>query len=327
MKGAVASILLFSALVYCQPSPQQDEHSQPTATVGVGPRGPCSAVPTVVIEVVPVYFAQYFQQNTVIEPFGNGFSFNISNAPTEVRITSTLTATNYPSSLALAFGHNPATALGLERGNSGLLELPARPASVPFLGDALTQLPLPTGIAGPPRFSTTPFSSARHSSTMPLISSSRATTTAILSTTRKNPTTPSLRIGQGLPTGFYQDLPSTQFILLAFTDAPVPEPRIRRRRNVRRRSSTASARPIMALNLTKAEELLNGDDQDLCDKSTPMLLQSGALVQYEDAVGKSLGDREPLLGKFLCCIQCNGSEARILAVHIGDPPDRNLQDF
>ena len=79
MKGAFISIALLTAGADCRMLLQPDSQYQAAATVAFGPEGICPAVQTIVVEVLPVYYNQYFQYNTVIESFGNGHRFTSGN--------------------------------------------------------------------------------------------------------------------------------------------------------------------------------------------------------------------------------------------------------
>ena len=127
------------------------------------------------------------------------------------------------------------------------------------------------------------------SATTPNRSATSPARSAISSATSSN--LPDLFIGQGLPSGSVTGLPENQFLFLAFTS---PAGEVRKRRNqVARQPKDDSAQLLGLVNLDSG--LVGGYTPDECDRSSPLLLQSGALVQYGQNVAKVPGrDIAPL---------------------------------
>jgi hypothetical protein len=95
-----------------------------------------------------------------------------------------------------------------------------------------------------------------------------------------------LFIGQVLPAGTITELPSDQFIFLAFTSIPTPTADVRKRGENVARQRRPTVSPLVLVNLGSGSP--GGIDQDNCDAASPLILQAGSLVQYGQAVAKSL---------------------------------------
>jgi hypothetical protein len=62
-------------------------------TVLVGPSGSCSAVPTVIFELQPIFYSEFIPYFTTIDPFRDGARLTVSAAPTTIITCGTLTRT------------------------------------------------------------------------------------------------------------------------------------------------------------------------------------------------------------------------------------------
>ena len=66
------------------------------STLAFGPSGVCPATPLTTVEILPVYYSNYFPGETAIDVFGDGNTINIYG-PTTIITTGTVTVTGSPT--------------------------------------------------------------------------------------------------------------------------------------------------------------------------------------------------------------------------------------
>lgn len=227
----------------------------------LGTNDTCPAPLHIVVELQPVYYSEHFPYNTIIDPFHNGHLFTVNDAPTDVRITGTLstTITGYPA----------ATTSSLR--NTGTSSTSASGSRSPTLV-------------------TSSISTAATSSSSP----------ALVNYTSATATSDGLTAGQGIPAAKTDDLPADNFVFLAFTNKPLSTgpantllPR-RAAKVVQQDLNLVTAASVV--NLAEPSTLAGGLSQDECDSADPFILRSGRLMQYNRTISKYQNDLSALVG-------------------------------
>ncbi|KAJ9606819.1 hypothetical protein H2200_008829 [Cladophialophora chaetospira] len=160
----------------------------------------------------------------------------------------------------------------------------------------------------------TPFGSASLSNQPPSTPFADSTSSYTAASSPQITTLPPLSIGEGIPSGILTSLPSSNRIVLAFSDLNIKQPD---RRDLGKRQdggqddqptglSTGTASAVSVVNLATVgpsaasgsgvPTLQNAVSQDNCDDATPFILSDGLLLTGGQAVGKLVGSTAALLG-------------------------------
>jgi hypothetical protein len=92
MTPMLASLAAFTTAALAAPSPRDfSARLTPGEIIKIGHSGTCPAVPTVTVEVQPVYYCRAFASPAIIFPFRDGHPITISAVSTTVIITSIIT--------------------------------------------------------------------------------------------------------------------------------------------------------------------------------------------------------------------------------------------
>ncbi|KAK4936927.1 hypothetical protein LTR10_022305 [Elasticomyces elasticus] len=276
--------ILTYLLLTATPAASSYAYACDLAEVIYGPSGVCSISGTITVEKQPVYYSEYVNSNTVIDPFHDGHPITITDAPTVVVVLSYITTTVTPTSI------------------------PVGQMSTPNALSSMNPMTTSPGVSASPSSPSTSIAMSMASQSVP----TSAQTSAVAPSgapVNSTPTTANLAIGQDFPSGTITSLPSGSNIILALANLNAQRLRMLRRQDSDSAAATAavSASPIALVDLTPVESsaisasaLPTGQhavSEDDCDHASPLHLSSGSLLTSGfAAIGKLLGASSALLG-------------------------------
>ncbi|KAI1618853.1 hypothetical protein EDD36DRAFT_414511 [Exophiala viscosa] len=271
-------------LLKVAPATSSYAYARDLVEVIYGPQGVCSISGTVLVEKQPVYYSEYINGNTVIDPFHDGHPITITDAPTVIVVLSYITTTVTPPT-------NGAGPILTSTPTSSMNQITSSPGMSSMTSSLSTGSASSTGLA-----------SSVNSPSVPTSTQTSASGPSSTPVTSSTPTIAALAIGQDFPAGIVTSLPSGSNLILALANLNAQRMRVLRRQDSDSAAATAavSAPPIAVVDLSPTNTLdasasavptgQNSVSEDNCDSASPLGLVNGSLLTSGSAaIAKPLG--------------------------------------